>query len=557
MEHEFINIGLAFLEGLALVASPCILPLLPIILAGSLEGGKQRPAGIIIGFILVFSLFTLFARKLVLITGIDLGLVRNISYGFLIALGFIMISSVLTEKFSQWTMRLSNFATNVTSTNTSTHDLIAGLIFGALLALVWTPCAGPILAAVIVQTIIQKTTAISFLILLAFGFGVAIPMILIAWLGRNIITRVPFLRTRAETIRKILGGIIIVSVILMIFADRLALFSTETYAIQSQEDTEKTHLINGLKKPYAAPAIQDIAAWINANPLTIENLKGKVVLLDFWAYSCINCIRTFPDLKRWYEKYHSLGLEIIGIHSPEFDFERNYNNVKQAVEQFGLHYPIALDNNFTTWLNYKNHYWPASYLIDKNGNVVYEHFGEGDAAVTENNIRYLLGINSEKMVEEKAHFGFQTPETYLGYERAETFNNPDIFTQHDQPKSYRYPVSLPLNRWGLQGQWIISREKIISNEKNAAIKIHFQAGKVFAVMGSNTGKPIRVQILLNGKPVSGSKEGKGEDVDNESTVEVNQFRLYRLINMPSAQQGELQLIALNPGLELYTFTFGN
>lgn len=558
MEDSLITIGLAFLEGLALIVSPCILPLLPVFLAGSLEGDKKRPMGVILGFILAFSLFTFFAKKIVEFSGIDLTIVRNVSFGLLIFLAIIMMSGYLTERFSSLMERIASWAPNPTENSEPRNDFVGGIIFGSLLGLIWTPCAGPILSAVILQTVIQKTTLNSFLTVLAFGVGVCVPMLLIVFLGRKFIATFSYFKQRTGLFRKILGIIIILSVFLMIYADTLTLTFSQT---QEPKDSNllnhaQESIINGLAEPYPAPPFEDIASWINTKPLQINDLKGKVVLVDFWAYSCINCIRTLPYLKSWYQKYQDQGLIIVGVHSPEFDFERNSINVKDAVEKFGILYPVALDNNFITWRNYHNQYWPASYLINKNGEVVYEHFGEGNYEVTESNIRYLLGLNPTKPIKEKQNPSLsQTPETYLGYERADTFSSPEASASNaNQETLYSYPAALPDNAWALNGRWLMAAQKIVSASFDASIKINFNAHKVFAVMASQSGKPIKVKILLDGKPVS--IDDKGEDVGDDSTVTVQQARLYHLISITKTSQGLLELTATGPGLELYTFTFG-
>lgn len=323
-------------------------------------------------------------------------------------------------------------------------------------------------------------------------------------------------------------------------------------------------LIDGLMMPYDAPPIEGIQAWINSKPLQLNELKGKVVLIDFWAYSCINCVRTLPYLIDWYNKYQAQGLVVIGVHSPEFDFERDYNNVKKAVAEYGINYPVALDNNFTTWQNYHNNYWPAHYLIDKNGKVVYEHFGEGDYDITENNIRYLLGITAEMKTQEKQEAEYiseQTPETYLGYERENEYHSKESIVK-DHPNLYSYPEKAKLpskmpsvlsqNAWALQGEWDIGAQKITATKANASILLHFYAGKVFAVMGSQDNQPIQVRVLLNGVPVTAMS---GKDVKDGMLV-VNKHDLYSLLDLKRNTSGIIELIALEPGLEIYTFTFG-
>lgn len=551
MHTDLLNIGLGFLEGFALIISPCILPILPIILAGSLTGGKKRPLGIITGFITVFSLFTFFSRKLVEYSGVDLNLIRHLSYGLLLLLGLVMMSTHLSEKFTLLTQRLANIGSNWSSFNKSQEDYFSGLIFGGLVALIWTPCAGPILAAVIVQTVLQKTNFMGFLTIIAFAAGAAGPMLIIAIFGRSIMPKFGFFKTRAFLFRKLLGALIITAVGYMIFfAD-----TTPVSLTKVMNAKEAVALQQGLLQPYPAPAIGGITAWINSHPLQLSDLKGKVVLIDFWTYSCINCIRTLPYLKDWYAKYHDQGLVIIGIHTPEFDFEKELANVKAAVIQDGILYPVALDNKFVTWQNFKNSYWPAHYLINKKGEVVYTHFGEGAYEVTENNIRFLLDLKEPipaHTTKEDRSSATLTPETYFGYARAQNFSSPEAVVK-DQTAHYSFPAKLATDAWALQGAWTIYSKKIVSAGKAASLKLHFSAKKVFIVMGSANGKPLAVNLLLDGKPLSSQK---GKDVVN-SVIEVSKPTLYEALTLNNSSKGILEVLPSDVGLEIYTFTFGD
>jgi len=302
-------------------------------------------------------------------------------------------------------------------------------------------------------------------------------------------------------------------------------------------------VVNPVEKPYAAPAIENITAWINSKPLLVNQLKGKVVLIDFWTYSCINCIRTFPYLKDWYAKYHDKGLVIIGVHAPEFEFEKDINNVKNAVEKNGILYPVALDNHFTTWQNYANRYWPAHYLIDKNGNVVYRHFGEGEYDITENNIRFLLGLNKMRLPsrESETVSENQTPETYLGRARARNFMSPERIMEGISG-DYSYPSELSIDGWALQGRWKMGLDRVTSARANTSVEIRFNASKVFVVMGSALGNSIKVNIALDGKSVK--------------NIIVDKHQLYEALRFEKPTTGVLQLTADEPGLEVYTFTFG-
>lgn len=549
MYTDLVNIFLAFVEGFALIISPCILPILPIILSGSLSGSKKRPFGIIIGFIFTFSLFTFFSHQLVQSTGIDLTLVRYFSYALLIMLGVIMISTYLTEKFTHSMRKLANVGSTLAIANNSQGGLISGILFGSLVGLIWTPCAGPILAAVIVQTALQQTTTTSFIIILSFGAGAAIPMLVIALFGRKIMDRVGFFKTHAIALRKALGVIIIAAVLYMIYGTDVS------FAIPKTPNQSQARLIDGIHFPYPAPALFDSTEWINSPPLQLSQLKGKVLLIDFWTYSCINCIRTIPYLNDWYKKYHQYGFEIIGVHTPEFEFEKQINNVKNAIVKEEIHYPVVLDSQYVTWRNFKNNYWPAHYLIDKNGNVVYKHFGEGEYDVTENNIRYLLGMKADTISNNAPTNEFnpgETPETYLGYARADHNRSPESVSQNHAAK-YSFPLELTTDQWALQGAWKIERDKIVSAQAGAIIKIHFNAKKVYVVMGSENGLSMNVKVLLNGEPLI---DEKGSDVVN-SSINVNKHTLFNVIELKQAGNGILQLIPSAAGLELYTFTFGD
>lgn len=550
MDISLINIGLAFIEGVALIVSPCILPLLPIILSASITGSKKRPYGIIIGFVLSFAVFTYFSRQIVLWLGVDLNLVRNISLTLLLAFGVIMLSSYLTEKFTNLTQKFANLGYKLDKGDNS-DDMLSGIIFGILVGLIWTPCAGPIFAAVIVQSIIQQSSLDGFLIILAFGIGAAIPMLLIAIFGQKIMQRTTFLQQHALLIRKILGVIIIAAVLFMYYGT--SFFAATTNVQSPSTEHSGNELIKGIEAPYTAPEISGITNWINSPALQMSQLRGKVVLIDFWAYSCINCIRTLPYVKHWYKDYHDKGLVIIGVHSPEFDFERSLKNVQNAVKENGIEYPVALDNNFVTWQNFKNHYWPAHYLIDQKGNVVYTHFGEGEYDVTENNIRFLLGLNAKPMTidEEKNPLSTLSPETYFGYERGDHYSSTQSIEQ-DKPARYSSPSQLSTNDWALSGMWTINAQKIVSAEVNSGVRMHFHAKQVFAVMGSNDNDTIKVKVLLNGTPVV---LGAGKDVQN-GILHVKEHKLYNLLNMNTNSSDTIELITENAGLELYTFTFG-
>lgn len=281
-------------------------------------------------------------------------------------------------------------------------------------------------------------------------------------------------------------------------------------------------LIDGLAQPYTAPDFVGIKAWLNSSPLDMAGLKGKVVLVDFWTYSCINCVRTLPYMTHFDQQFRDKGLVIVGVHSPEFEFEKNIDNIKAAIITNHIQYPVAVDSDLDTWDQYHNQYWPAQYLIDKEGRVVYTHFGEGDDEIIEHNIKVLLGMKDVGAVvaasEPTFHYD-QTRETYLGSNRAGTF-----------------PA------WSLTGPWTKEGEKIISGAAGSVLHMPFKAQKVFLVMGTATGKPLQVQILLNGKL--------------EKNITVDRHTLYEIIDQSVFTEGALDVKAGDAGLELYAFTFG-
>lgn len=564
MHFQFLNYVLAFLEGFALILSPCILPILPIMLSGGIEGGKKRPLGIIVGFVITFSAFTLFSHFLVSQLGINLDRLRDVAFILIALFGVVMVSNYLTEKFSLLTQKIANIGNRLSSSDPQKGGFFSGVLLGILISLVWTPCAGPILAAALIQIAVQKTAIDSFFALIAFALGSATPMLLIALLGKKLINKVGFLKRHTEVLRKIFGIIIIVTALALayishfrqdLFAKLAAPTMPKTVSEAEIEPTSASGLVNGLLIPYAAPSFAGLGPWFNSMPLTIQQLKGKVVLIDFWTYSCINCIRTLPYLVAWDKMYRDKGLVIIGVHTPEFEFEKKPDNVRQAIARFGIQYPVALDNQYATWSNYNNSYWPAHYLVNKAGNIVYKQFGEGDYAGTEHNIRVLLGLNPMlKMatpgVKALTPEENVTPETYLGYQRAQNFASVEAQVPN-KVSDYHFPAELSLNDWALQGAWQINGQRIMTAAADAAIRIHFQAKHVYVVMGT-TGMPIQVKVLLNGEPIA---DKSGSDVQNHE-ITVTSQKLYEIASFKELTSGEITLIVEKPGVAIYTFTFG-
>ncbi len=289
-----------------------------------------------------------------------------------------------------------------------------------------------------------------------------------------------------------------------------------------------------------APEISTPAEWFNSAPLTSKDIKGKVVLVDFWTYSCINCLRTLPYIKSWYQQYKDKGFVVIGIHAPEFDFEKNKANVEKAMRRFEITYPVVQDNDHLLWNRFSNQYWPAHYLINKQGQIIYTHFGEGNYDVTEKHIRALLDEKGEIATLSDKPDGYalnQTPETYLGTQRSARLGTKE---------------PLATDQWLLSGEWKRSAEYSESKAAGAVLKMHFRGGKVFLVLGTASNKPTKANILYNGKPAT---DVGGKDV-KDGVVEITDHRLYELIDLKKNGAGLFEIQATEPGLQAFAFTFG-
>lgn len=550
---------LALLEGFGLILSPCILPILPIVLATSIDGGRRRPFGIIVGFIASFAIFALLARQLVNWLQIDPQLIQNAALVMLALLGGIMLVPRLDGWLSARLKGLSNFGDSLTS-RFGSDGFLGGLAIGSLIGLIWTPCAGPILAVAVVQIIQAKTDVTAAFTVLMFATGAAVPMLTIAMLGRGVMQKFGFLRTYAVRLRQGLGAIIVaVTLLIATGAANSLLAGTSASTAQPEASTTRSGngLQNALPQPLPAPEFVGIQNWLNTEPMTMAGLRGKVVLVDFWTYSCINCVRTLPYVTAWDRKYRDKGLVIVGVHAPEFAFEKKLGNVSDAVKAHNIAYPVALDNDLATWGAFANRYWPAHYLINKAGQIVYTHFGEGNYDITEHNIRTLLGLSDDERAEAApAEAGSalkgQSPETYLGYARAENFSSNEAKTP-DKTATYSFPEFLLLNHWALAGEWAVAAQHVTAAAAGAKLRYNFIAGRVFLVLGTADGKPVKVSLKLNGQAL---RDGAGKDV-KDGVLTVSGETLYELVNQGGAKNGILELTAESAGLQAYAFTFGS
>ncbi len=571
-------ITFAFLAGVITVLSPCILPILPIILTSSIGGvntGKSRPLGVVIGFILSFTFFTLFLSTIVRLSGISADTLRLVSV--LVIGGFGV--SLLIPQFQVLVERLFSKLAGFMPSGQNRTGFGGGLLIGFSVGLLWTPCVGPILASVISLAITGTVTFDAFLITLAYSLGTAIPMFLIMLGGQNALRRVPWLLANLGNIQKLFGVLMILTAIGIFFnVDRkfqtfvLNTFPQYGAGLTQLEDNEAIRNAldkksgNEMKKEdmgkpmfdlldpkgTKAPELIPGGAWFNSDPLTLTALKGKVVIIDFWTYSCINCQRTLPYLREWNEKYKDKGLVIIGVHAPEFEFEKSEKNVAQAIKDFQLTYPVVQDNDFATWRAYNNRYWPAKYIIDKEGYIRYHHFGEGAYDETEKVIQELLkeaGANdvSSEINNPSYQINSKTPEIYLGYSRIDHFASPEQIKQNTL-STYTSPVNLGNNQVAYEGNWNVMDE-YANPQKDAKLHLNFESKEVFLVMRTK-GTPAKVKVFVDDKL-------QYFGVDNvDGTVTVDKDTLYKLINLPNPGRHILRLEFEDNNAEIFAFTFG-
>jgi cytochrome c biogenesis protein CcdA/thiol-disulfide isomerase/thioredoxin len=439
-----------------------------------------------------------------------------------------------------------------------------GFVLGLALGAVYVPCAGPVLAAITVAGATGRIGASTIALTLAFAVGTAIPLLAFALAGRGVAERVRAFRTRQRGVRIVAGAVLVGLAVALTFNVTDALqraipdyTSSLNNALNKTGHTSKvldegpaTSLSSCANSPSTklencgkAPAIAGIQQWFNTQngqPLSLSSLKGKVVLVDFWAYSCINCQRAIKHVEAWYSTYSKDGLVVIGVHTPEYAFEHVPSNVNAGIKRLGITYPVALDNNYKTWDNYSNQSWPADYLIDSTGVVRNVSIGEGTYTSTESLIRQLLTaahpsakLPAATQVPNLTPTSTdQTPETYLGSERAQTYGG----SSGNGSTPFQFPPSLPASEWALAGTWTVGSEDLTSGQ-NAAIKLNFTAANVYLDVGG-TGT---LTATVDGKTTSYRVSGAPD--------------IYTLVNKPSQESGTL-IVKLSPGLNAYSFTFG-
>jgi cytochrome c biogenesis protein CcdA/thiol-disulfide isomerase/thioredoxin len=534
-----VLIGIGLLAGLVTAISPCVLPVLPILLAGGASG--RRPLRIITGLVASFVVFTLFASWILDRLGLPQDLLRNLAIAMLFVVAATLLVPQLGLLLERPFARLTRFRAGG-----------GGFALGVSLGLVFVPCAGPVLGAVATNAARDHFTAWTILVAVAYGIGASIPMLAIAYGGSELTRRV---RAGAAQLRTASGVVMAaVAVALVFHLDDHLTSITPGYLSYAQGKIESNatakrrladlrggkHVVASppgvLQRYGVAPNFEADGDWFNSKPLTIASLRGKVVLVDFWTYSCINCLRTLPHLKAWYAAYHKDGFDIVGVHTPEFAFEHVSSNVRAAIGRLGIDYPVVQDNRYRTWSAYGNQYWPAEYLVDRTGEVRHIQFGEGDYDQTEGAIRTLLGVSSGSTthVADTTPHDLTTPESYLGYRRLERYAGSPIV--RDRFAQYRLPKHLPENELAYGGSWKVGLENIVAG-KGATLDLHFHADKIYLVLGGRG----RVHVSIGGKA--------------QAAVDVDAYRLYTLRDGSSLANAVLHL-QFTRGVEAYAFTFG-
>jgi cytochrome c biogenesis protein CcdA/thiol-disulfide isomerase/thioredoxin len=587
-----------FLAGAGTALSPCVLPVLPIALSAGATGGRRRPLGIVAGLAVSFTFATVALVYVISALGLPDDLLRTLAIVVLLGFGISLMIPPLAARIEA---AMSRFAGRAGGARSGSGDgFWSGTALGASLGLVYAPCAGPILAGVITVSAAQPFTAGRLAVALSYGIGSAVVLYFLMLGGRRLIA--PLAR-RGVGLQVAMGAVMVVVALAMLgdydvkFQNRIAsdLPAFLVNPTEGLEDTaaartalddvrgESPHGIGtrgptgtppraalrefpgrGASRPSraalpvlgVAPELTDTQQWFNTpgdQPLKLSALRGRVVLIDFWTYSCINCIRTLPYLTAWDERYRKDGLTIVGVHSPEFPFEKDAGNVADAIEENGIRYPVVQDNDLANFTAYGTQYWPAEYLIDAKGRVRAYHYGEGEYEEKERMIRELLAEAGRSVGarESGAHgisasAGVTTPETYLGAARAERFTNPIL-----SPGTHRFgrPGAPPLNEFAFRGRWKIALES--ATAEGGSLALHFGARRVYLVLGSPAGSR-RVKVLLDGRPIPAGLAGA--DVHN-GAVEVTGQRLYGLVDLPRVEDHVLTLLP-ERGVMGYAFTFG-
>jgi len=594
---------LAYLGGVLTILSPCILPVLPFVFARADQPFRRAGLPMLLGMAITFALVATLAA-----VGGAWAVHANV-YGRYIALlilalfGLTLLLPRFADRLMQPLVTLGARLSASSAPDDGAPSTLSSIVLGIGTGLLWAPCAGPILGLVLTGAALHGANIGTFGLLLAYAAGAATSLALALLIGGRVFGALKNSLGAGEWVRRGLGVAVLVAVAAVALGidtgwlTRLSIAGTNGVeqklidaigARKPRSDpgasvvatADEGAMMMAAKPRMAAdsvksegvlPPLDGAVAWLNSPPLTADGLRGKVVLVDFWTYSCVNCLRTLPYVRAWYDKYENQGLVVIGVHAPEFAFEKDLDNVRRAVKDLKVDYPVAIDNDYAIWRGFNNEYWPAHYFIDAQGRIRHHHFGEGGYEESEATIRALL---------EEAHGGVmasapldtgsvqpdvggvalapttgdvQSPETYVGYERAEHFASPGGAV-HDATHEYSIPSSLSLNEWSLAGHWTIADEKARLDKPGGRIAFRFHARDVNLVLGpAADGKPARFIVRVDGK-APGDDHGIDTDADGRGSVTHQQ--LYQLFRANGAvTERTLEVEFLDP-VDAYAFTFG-
>ena len=555
-------IVVAFIAGLVTAVSPCVLPILPIVLATGAGGDRRRPYLVIAGLIASFSFFTLASVQIIQALHIPSSLLRDVAIVVIAVFGLTLLVPALSRVFERATARFPAMGVRF-----ATPGIAGGLITGVGLGLVWTPCAGPILGAITSLAVTAPGSVATVALVIAYSIGAGLPLLAIALGGRAALARFR-LRSASAWASRALGVLVLVTSGLMavgadtaISADLTSALPDWTGTLQTLERSGPVQSALGNLGPGSgsdtgptAPEFIGIDHWINSEPLTLAGLRGKVVLVDFWTYSCINCIRTLPYVESWYQKYGPEGFVVVGVHTPEFAFEHDTGNVAAATARFGITYPVAQDNEYATWTAYSNEYWPADYLIDAAGHIRDTHFGEGNYLETEASIRSLLAEAGSTALPSPASsaapppfIASETPETYLGTDRGSSFADHDSIPSG--PGQFSFPGRLPDGTWALSGAFDFQPQYVVASQTGDKLEMSFFARDVYLVMAADSPVPATVSV-------TGAAGATTEDVAADGSLVIGEARLYHLVHLDSPNPGIVTIAFGAPVARAYAFTFG-
>jgi len=581
---------LAYLGGVLTILSPCILPVLPFVFARSdrpfLRSGLPLLIGMALMFAVVASLAAVSSQWVAQANQIGRWIALVVMAVFALALLWPALADRLLSPFQRLGARLS--ASADAASDAGRGGVGTSLLIGIATGLLWAPCAGPILGLILTGAALQGASVGTTGLLLAYALGAATSLALAIWIGGRVFAALKQRLGVGEWVRRGLGIAALLAVVAIAMGwdtgvlTRLSTVSTARLeqglldVLPAQSPVAGAAMMSAatgapgqaLPVEGTLPSLAGATGWLNSPPLDAQALRGKVVLVDFWTYSCINCLRAMPYVREWAERYRDHGLVVIGVHAPEFAFERNLVNVQRAVKDLKVSYPVAIDNDYAIWRGFNNKYWPAHYFIDAQGRIRAHHFGEGNYAQSEQIIRQLLreagntlpgddapvAMTLEGVARQADMDNLKSPETYLGHARAENFASPGGQRQ-DQPADYTVPATLQHNQWALAGRWTVGNEDARLETDGGRIAFRFHARDLHLVLApGEDGKPVRFRVRIDGQAPGAAAGG---DVSADGDGHVDENRLYQLIRQSGAvQERTFEIEFLDPGVRAYAFTFG-